>query len=298
MPQIVYDGDVDPDKLVDGTLPGRAAHLHPGAGRDLRQPQHPGRIVRRRSLRSALSRRTPVSGTTAALMRSARSARSPIARGCSDRRTAIAADQHRAPRGRSLRCAGRGAALLAPASATATTTAPCRSTSSCSASTSRSARRRVASCAAFDRNGDERVAIDELLAGVNNAHRRAAVRRRRRRRPRRRCRPAAPKRAARCRRATGVNLDPTQPFCDLLSSYRFFKDDGSTQEPNDGRAAVRPQHAAVLRLRAQAPLRLAAARNQRDVQRARELHLPGRHGAHQDLLLSGRRARPRASASA
>jgi len=31
----------------------------------------------------------------------------------------------------------------------------------------------------------------------------------------------------------GVRFDPDQPFCDLLSSYRFFKD-GARQEPNDG----------------------------------------------------------------
>ncbi|MGH7292742.1 MAG: hypothetical protein ACREJT_16095, partial [Myxococcota bacterium] len=33
---------------------------------------------------------------------------------------------------------------------------------------------------------------------------------------------------------TEVNFDPTQPFCEVLSSYRFFADDGSAQIPNDG----------------------------------------------------------------
>ncbi|HUI25994.1 MAG TPA: SO2930 family diheme c-type cytochrome [Candidatus Kryptonia bacterium] len=33
---------------------------------------------------------------------------------------------------------------------------------------------------------------------------------------------------------TGVNFDPSDAPCDLLSSYRLFKGDGSTQEPNDG----------------------------------------------------------------
>jgi len=31
-----------------------------------------------------------------------------------------------------------------------------------------------------------------------------------------------------------VNVDPSEPSCDLLSSYRFFLGDGSTQEPNEG----------------------------------------------------------------
>jgi len=33
---------------------------------------------------------------------------------------------------------------------------------------------------------------------------------------------------------TGVNFDPTDTPCDLLSSYRLFTGNGSTQEPNDG----------------------------------------------------------------
>jgi len=40
----------------------------------------------------------------------------------------------------------------------------------------------------------------------------------------------------RCRIAggTGVNFDPADNPCDLLSSYRLFKGNGATQEPNDG----------------------------------------------------------------
>ncbi len=33
---------------------------------------------------------------------------------------------------------------------------------------------------------------------------------------------------------TGVNFDPSQPACELLSSYRFFLGDGSAQKPNAG----------------------------------------------------------------
>jgi uncharacterized repeat protein (TIGR03806 family) len=33
---------------------------------------------------------------------------------------------------------------------------------------------------------------------------------------------------------TEVNVDPSQPACEFLSSYRFFFGDGSTQEPNAG----------------------------------------------------------------
>jgi len=88
----------------------------------------------------------------------------------------------------------------------------------------------VAFCTAFDRNGDLAVTIDELLTGVNNA---LGV-----------CvsdatptPTATPVTAAETRCTVppgdGVNVDPTQPFCELLSSYRLFRD-GPTQEPNDG----------------------------------------------------------------
>jgi parallel beta-helix repeat protein len=33
---------------------------------------------------------------------------------------------------------------------------------------------------------------------------------------------------------SGVNIDPSQPSCEFLSSYRLFLGDGSTQEPNEG----------------------------------------------------------------
>lgn len=75
-------------------------------------------------------------------------------------------------------------------------------------------------CLAADRNGDGEVSIDEVLAAVNaglsscpivSAETRCAV-------------PSG----------TGVNFDPDQPFCDFLSSYRFFRGNGSTQQPNDG----------------------------------------------------------------
>lgn len=86
------------------------------------------------------------------------------------------------------------------------------------------------SCAAMDRNRDGQVSIDELLAAVNNATNG--------------CPPAptptptgtpVPVEETRCTvtAGEGVNLDPTRPFCELLSSYRFFRD-GAAQEPNDG----------------------------------------------------------------
>lgn len=88
----------------------------------------------------------------------------------------------------------------------------------------------VGSCSAFDRNGDGAVSIDELLAGVNSAT------------------AGCPQLATPTPTATpvvvaetrcqvpageGVNVDPTQPFCELLSSYRLFRD-GVRQVPNAG----------------------------------------------------------------
>lgn len=48
--------------------------------------------------------------------------------------------------------------------------------------------------------------------------------------------PAQASGETRCKVANGtaVNFDPTDAPCDLLSSYRLFKGNGSTQEPNDG----------------------------------------------------------------
>ena len=90
----------------------------------------------------------------------------------------------------------------------------------------------VASCTAFDRNGDGQVSIDELLAGVNSAidvcvsdstPTPTAT--------------ATPSAAAETRCTVvpgeGVNIDPTQPFCELLSSYRLFTDNAH-QVPNEG----------------------------------------------------------------
>jgi uncharacterized repeat protein (TIGR03806 family) len=87
----------------------------------------------------------------------------------------------------------------------------------------------VTACAAFDRNGDGEVRIDELLAGVGSANTGCPL-------------DATPTPTAtpvpggetRCAvpAGPGVNFDPTQPFCELLSSYRFFTGDGSDQQPN------------------------------------------------------------------
>jgi uncharacterized repeat protein (TIGR03806 family) len=88
-------------------------------------------------------------------------------------------------------------------------------------------------CVAFDGDSNEKVAIGELLRAVNNGQLGCVD-------------AATPTPTVtpmptggvetRCTvpPGEGVNLDSTQPFCDLLSSYRFFKGDGSTQEPNDG----------------------------------------------------------------
>jgi uncharacterized repeat protein (TIGR03806 family) len=93
----------------------------------------------------------------------------------------------------------------------------------------------LSACQTFDRNGDGQVSIDELLAAVNDAARGCVS-------------AATPTPTptvtpvpttggeTRCAVSDGeaVHFDPAQPFCDLLSSYRFFRGDGSTQEPNDG----------------------------------------------------------------
>jgi uncharacterized repeat protein (TIGR03806 family) len=91
----------------------------------------------------------------------------------------------------------------------------------------------MSACPAADRNGDDQVHIDELLAGVNDAASGCPVEST----PTPTATPV-PTGATETHCAVppgdGVNFDPTQPFCGLLSSYRFFKGDGSSQEPNDG----------------------------------------------------------------
>ena len=91
----------------------------------------------------------------------------------------------------------------------------------------------ISSCQAFDRNGDQMVSVDELLAAINAATGGCPIDAT----PTPTVTPA-PTGGAETRCAVpageGVNFDPAQPFCDLLSSYRLFRGDGSTQEPNDG----------------------------------------------------------------
>ncbi len=86
----------------------------------------------------------------------------------------------------------------------------------------------VATCPAFDRDGGGSVSIDELLAGVNNASGGCPQ-------------PPTPTpipggTETRCTvpAGNGVNFDPAQPFCELLSSYRFFQGNGAAQLPNQG----------------------------------------------------------------
>jgi len=89
-------------------------------------------------------------------------------------------------------------------------------------------------CQALDANGDDQIVVNELIAAVSNA----AVG----------CPLVTPTATAvptatpstgsgetRCTvpDGDGVNFTADQPFCDLLSSYRFFRD-GPQQQPNDG----------------------------------------------------------------
>ena len=98
----------------------------------------------------------------------------------------------------------------------------------------------TSACPAFDSNLDHEVRINELLGGVNNGATGCPIETTPT--PTATLPPTAtptPTGGAgetRCAvpPGEGVNFDPTQPFCDLLSSYRFFRGDGSTQEPNDG----------------------------------------------------------------
>jgi uncharacterized repeat protein (TIGR03806 family) len=90
----------------------------------------------------------------------------------------------------------------------------------------------VDACVALDRDNSGEVRVEELLAAVNNSvHGCPAVT------------PsptptATPGTVAETRCAVppgdGVNFDPTQPFCELLSSYRFFVGDAAEQQPNEG----------------------------------------------------------------
>src|SRR5690606_10210312 len=85
-------------------------------------------------------------------------------------------------------------------------------------------------CTAADVNDDGTVAINELVAGVGHALGQPCPTE-----PTPTVTPAPGEEETRCTVPPGdkVNLDPTQPFCELLSSYRFFRD-GARQEPNDG----------------------------------------------------------------
>lgn len=74
-------------------------------------------------------------------------------------------------------------------------------------------------CVGFDRNRDLSVTIDEVVAGVNNGLND--------------CPPAPSETSCSVPQGSGVNFDPDEPACDLLSSYRFFRGNGSRQEPND-----------------------------------------------------------------
>jgi uncharacterized repeat protein (TIGR03806 family) len=89
-------------------------------------------------------------------------------------------------------------------------------------------------CLAFDRNGDGEVRVDELLAAINAATAGCPLEVT----PTPTATPMPTGGAAETRCAVsageGVSFDPAEPFCELLSSYRFFRGDGATQEPNEG----------------------------------------------------------------
>lgn len=82
----------------------------------------------------------------------------------------------------------------------------------------------IAGCTALDRDEDDAVGVDELVAAVSSAIDG--------------CRAPTPTPVVetRCAVPAGedVHFDPEEPFCELLSSYRFFRGDGSEQMPNDG----------------------------------------------------------------
>jgi uncharacterized repeat protein (TIGR03806 family) len=92
----------------------------------------------------------------------------------------------------------------------------------------------VSVCAIFDADGDGEIAVNELVLAVNNSAEGCpdAVT------PTPTATPSptggVAETACTVPPGDGVNFDPDQKFCDLLSSYRFFLGDGSTQEPNEG----------------------------------------------------------------
>lgn len=92
----------------------------------------------------------------------------------------------------------------------------------------------VSECDAFDLDGDGSIGIDELLKGVNSSS--SGCEESPTPTPTATPVPTGGAGETRCTVTPGeaVNFDPTQPFCEYLSSYRFFQGDGSTQEPNDG----------------------------------------------------------------
>jgi uncharacterized repeat protein (TIGR03806 family) len=92
----------------------------------------------------------------------------------------------------------------------------------------------LSECDSFDRDGNGSVGINELLRAVNTSTAGcsdAAT-------PTPTATPVPTGGATETRCAVppgeGVNFDPSQPFCELLSSYRFFRGDGSARDPNDG----------------------------------------------------------------
>ena len=86
-------------------------------------------------------------------------------------------------------------------------------------------------CTAFDVNADGSVVVSELVAAVNNATGSCPLTPT----PTATPSPSVPA-ETRCTvtDGEGVNFDPAQPFCELLSSYRFFRDGALQEEPNDG----------------------------------------------------------------
>jgi len=92
----------------------------------------------------------------------------------------------------------------------------------------------VSACAAFDDDSNGEVRVNELLAAVNNGTVGCATAAT----PTPTVTPVPTGAGAETRctvpEGDGVNFDPAQQFCDLLSSYRFFQGNGATQEPNAG----------------------------------------------------------------